>query len=59
MECRNSWHKKDWRKIKEQRTKPHLCVRWFHWSWRPRLFIHYWSSEIGEMRYTGIYKKDK
>lgn len=34
---------------------PHLCIKKFDWSWRPRLFIHYDDGMRGEI-YIGIFK---
>ncbi len=48
--------KKDYTKVHFDRVAPHLCVKWFHWSWRPRLYIHYWNDDLKEMRFIGIFK---
>lgn len=36
---------------------PHLCIKKFKWSWRPRLYIHYIMPGMGE-RYIGIFRHD-
>ena len=52
---KQDWRQQDWRKIKEPRRASHLCIRWFHWSSRPRLYWHYYEPRMGEMRYRGIF----
>lgn len=37
---------------------PHLCIRKFKWSWRPRLFIHYYDERTMTDRYIGIFKNE-
>lgn len=46
--------RKDWRKLRPERTHPKLVVRWFHWSRRPRLYIHYYEASMCEMRHVAI-----
>lgn len=49
-----NWRKRDWRKVKSARHPDHLVMRWFHWSKRPRLYLHYWDSTMLEMRYMKV-----
>jgi hypothetical protein len=54
------WHKHDWRKDRwgKERHSPHVVLRWFHWSWRPRFYIHYWDEAMKEMRYKNLDAKE-
>lgn len=42
--------KKDWRKVRLPQHSTHIVIRWFHWSWRPRVYICYWEPAMGEQR---------
>ena len=42
--------KKDYRKERMQRHPTHLVIKWYHWSWRPRVFICHWAHDILEQR---------
>lgn len=35
---------------------PHLCVFKPDWSWRPRLYVHYFDTVLGDWRYIGIFR---
>lgn len=48
------WHKQDWRKRKLPRHENHLCIRWYHWSWRPRIFWCYWDVQMSEQRCQAV-----
>lgn len=52
------WHKADWRKHHEAPHAPHLVVRWFHWSWRPRVYICYYDGVMMEQRHKALDFKD-
>jgi hypothetical protein len=53
-----NWHKQDWRRIKRKRHPAHLVIRWFHWSWRPRLYICYWEPRMSEQRHKTLDLKE-
>ncbi|MET3349006.1 UNVERIFIED_ORG: hypothetical protein ABID57_000675 [Arthrobacter sp. UYEF1] len=40
------------------KTAPHLCIKKFSWSWRPRLYIHYYDHERGYMVHIGIFRSE-
>jgi hypothetical protein len=44
------------REVSDQRTGAHLCIKKFAWSWRPRVYIHYWDAHRNSMVYVGIFK---
>ena len=48
------WAKRDWRNEKMPRHEDHIAIRWFHWSWRPRLVMCYFDHSLGEQRHRFI-----
>lgn len=52
LRCKHSFKRRDHRNELTVRHAPHLVVRWFHWSRRPRLYVHYWEHSMHEMRYV-------
>lgn len=54
LSCKHSFKRTDWRKVRDPFHYPHVVVRWFHWSWRPRIYIHYWEHKMSEMRYKKL-----
>lgn len=51
---RRYWHKQDWRKVRLNRHPNHLCIRWYHWSWRPRIVFCYWDARMSEQRAQAV-----
>lgn len=43
-------YKEDRRKLKQPKHATHLVLRWYHWSWRPRLSICYYDLQLHEQR---------
>lgn len=54
VERMNTLKKQDWRNIKEKKHNTHLVIRWFHWSYRPRIYWCYWEPRMLEQRYAGL-----
>lgn len=54
MNDKGYWKRRDWRKVRLERHPTHLCIRWFHWSWRPRVYLCYYEGQMHEQRYMPV-----
>lgn len=46
--------KEDYRKARMKPHDTHLHLVWFHWSWRPRLYICYFDNKLNAQRHKSL-----